>query len=305
MGKDASTRYEFIMERLRARTRLIFSRESPRTPARRRAVKHLRALIPAALLLGCTAGEEAFDLESEGIGAAVEFEFRVIPPHVDGPAQPSPPTLEPPPAPLPTPTRWTMWHVLEDVEGWLDLEVGATPCEIELPQFPTVAADGSVLALALVSAPVADQKLLTIRMLRSEDAKQMRAYTLIGPGESELAPEELARRVCHRMKPLTRALASGGHTSMPVVGGWESPIRDGLPERNDGWPKVISDGATRDVDMAVADIVISRSDAAAPELLLRTAGPQACRDSSDESDQFSKVWEATGLRVFTRGPCGC
>jgi hypothetical protein len=262
-------------------------------------------MFAAALLLGCTAGEEAFDIESEGIGAAVEFEFRVIPPHVDGPSQPSPPTLEPPPTPLPTPARWTMWHVLEDVEGWLDLELGATPCEIELPQFPTVAADGSVLALALVSAPVADQKLLTIRMLRSEDAKQMRAYTLIGPGESELAPEELARRVCHRMKALTRALASGGHATMPAVGGWETPIRDGLPERVDGWPHVISDGATRDVDMAVADIVIAPSDMGTPELQLRTAGPRACSGSSDESDQFSKVWEATGLRVFTRGPCGC
>jgi hypothetical protein len=260
-------------------------------------------MFAAALLLGCTAGEEAFDIESETLGATAEFEFRVIPPRVEEPA--SPPTLEPPPAPLPTPARWTMWHVLEDVEGWLDLEIDPTECEIELPQFPTVAADGSVLALALVSAPVADQKLLTIRMLRSEDAKQMRAYTLIGPGESELAPEELERRVCHRMKALTRALASGEHTTVPVIGGWGNPIRDGLPERVDGWPQVISDGATRDVDMAVADIVMAPTDMAAPELRLRTAGPEDCSGSSDGEDQFSKLWEAAGLRVFTRGPCGC
>jgi hypothetical protein len=169
---------------------------------------------------------------------------------------------------------------------------------LELPDFPTVSADGSVLALALISSPVADEKLLTVRLLRSQDAKQLRAYTLIGPGETELAPEV----VCHRARSLARALASGGHTTMPVVGGWANPIDDGLPERVDGGPRVIADGATRDVDMAVADIVIAPSDLAVPELQVRPAGTESCGGSAE---QFSKVWEAGGLRVLTRGPCGC
>jgi hypothetical protein len=68
------------------------------------------------------------------------------------------------------------------------------------------------------------------------------------------------------------------------------------------WPRVISDGATRDVDAAVTDIVIAPANTDAPELRLREAGPKSCRGSSG---QFSKVWESGGLRVFTRGPCGC
>jgi hypothetical protein len=262
------------------------------------------ALFASVLLLGCTGLEDPLDIEPEQLEAAVELEFSIVPAR-DEASTDLPPTLEPPPAPLPTPAHWEMWRLLEDVDGWLQLEVDPTTCDIELPEFPTVAADGSVLALALVSAPVADQKLLTVRLLRSEDAKQVRAYTLIGPGESELLPEELERRVCHRAKALARALASGGHTAMPVAGGWANQIRDGLPERVDGWPKVISDGATRDVDATVADVVIAPADAAAPKLQVRTAGPRACSGSSDESDQFSKVWEAAGLRVLTRGPCGC
>jgi hypothetical protein len=261
----------------------------------------LRALLLTALLLGCTSTEDIPSLASEDLDPAVEIEFAIIPSSVDDP----PPTLEHPPAPLPTPARWEMWRVLEDADVWLRSEVDLTACDVdlaELPTFPTVAADGSVLALALVSSPVADQRLLTVRLLRTQDAKQMRAYTLIGPDESELPSDELQRRVCHRAKALARALASGGHTSVPVVGGWENRISDGLPERVDGWPRVIGDGATREVDAAVADIVLAPSDLTAPELQLRVAGSQSCSGSSDE---FSKVWEAAGIRIFTRGPCGC
>jgi hypothetical protein len=90
---------------------------------------------------------------------------------------------------------------------------------------------------------------------------------------------------------------------VPVAGGWENPIRDGLPERVDGWPRVFSDGATRDIDATVSDIVIAPVYADDPKLEVRAAGPEDCYRSSEE--QFSKVWQAAGLRVFTRGPCGC
>jgi hypothetical protein len=260
-------------------------------------------MFAAALLLGCTGIDEPLDFEVEQLEAAVELEFVIVPPRDEAPADvpPSAPTLEPPPTPMPTPARWGMWLVLEDLD--VSLEYDLSVCDVELPEFPTVAADGSVLALALVSSPVADELLITVRMLRSEDGKQVRAYTLIGPGESELVPdEELQRRVCHRATALARALASHGHTTMPVVGGWENHVRDGLPTSAQGWPRVIGDGATHDVDMAVADIVIAPANTDAPELHVSEAGPTACRGSSD---QFSKVWEAAGLRVFTRGPCGC
>jgi hypothetical protein len=260
-------------------------------------------MFAAVLMLGCTATEDVLDIESEGLGSAVELEFVIIPPLQEAPTNlPPPATLEPPPTPKPTPARWEMWRVLEDVDAWLRLEVDPNACDVELPQFPTVAADGTVLALALISAPVADQQLLTVRLLGIEDAKQVRAYTLLGPGEWELETEEVQRRVCHRANVLARALASGGHTSVPVVGGWENEIRDGLPERVEGWPRVLSDGATREVDATVADVVIARSHVATPELQLRTTGPQSCDGASS---QFSKVWETGDLRVFTRGPCGC
>lgn len=265
----------------------------------------LRAMFAAACLLGCTAGEDVLEVEPERpveSAKSVEPELVVIPTLDKAPTNPTPPTLEPPPTPEPTPPRWALWHVLEDANTWLRDQTALATCDVELPTFPTISADGTTLALGLVSAPVADERLLTVRMLRIEDAKQMRAYTLVGPGESELPAEELERRICHRADALARALKSRGHTSMPVVGGWENPIRDGLPEVADGWPRVISDGATRDVDMAVADVVIAPANTVAPELKIREAGAKPCRG---ESGQFSKVWEAGGLRVYTRGPCGC
>jgi hypothetical protein len=257
-------------------------------------------MFAATWLLGCTAPEHALGVESKDLGASLELEFRIIPALDDAPTVLPPPTLEPPPTPMPTPARWDMWRVLDDTDTFLDVDL--TACGVVLPEFPTVAADGSTLAIALVSAPVADEQLLTVRLLRSEDAKQIRAYTLVGSGESELPHEELQRRVCHRAKALARALRSGGHTSMPVVGGWHNPIRDGLPASVEALPRVLSDGATRDVDATVADIVIAPANSDSPELQVREPGPTSCRSSSSE---FSKVWEAAGLRVFTRGPCGC
>lgn len=263
----------------------------------------LRVLLLTASLLGCTGATDPLDIEAEQLGTSTDLEFVIAPPLAE-PAPP-PPALEPPPTPEPTPARWEMWRIVEDVEGSLIDELDPNACDVDLPEFPTISADGTVLALALANAPVADPRLLTIRMLRTDDAKQVRAYTLIGLGESELAPEELQRRICHRASALARALASGGHTSAPVVGGWDNPIRDGLPERVDGWPRVIGDGATREVDMTVADIVIAPASADAPELRLRTAGPTVCTGSESDEEEFSQVWEAGGLRVFTRGPCGC
>jgi hypothetical protein len=271
----------------------------------RRPLVKLHATFTAALLLGCTAPQdvqEVLDVEPASVEPATEPEFVIIPAVAKTPADLPPPTLEAPPAPLPTPARWEMWQIREDINAWLVDEVALAACDVELPQFPTIAADGSVIAIALLSSPVADERLLTIRLLRTQDAKQMRAYTLVGPGEFELPSEELQRRICHRAIPLARAMASGGHTSMPVVGGWDNPIRDGLPASVENWPRVISDGATRDVDMAVTDILIAPANSDAPELRVREAGPKKCRGSSG---QFSKVWEAGGLRVFTRGPCGC
>ena len=268
----------------------------------------LRATFAAALSLGCTETTDTLDIETQRLGESTELEFLIIPPLDEVATDQPPPALEPPPTPLPTPARWEMWRVIEHLEDpvtWLDVEIDMTACDVELPRFPTIAADHSVLAVALISSPVADEELLTVRMLRAEDGKQMRAYTLVGPGESELPPEELTRRVCHRQKALARALDSGGHTTMPIIGSWQNPIRDGLPDTVDGWPKMIANGATREVDMAVADIVIAPADAEASQLQVRVDQTESCSGASEGDEQFSKVWEAAGLRLFTRGPCGC
>lgn len=259
-------------------------------------------LLATALLLGCTGIEDPLDFELEDQASTTELEFVIAPPQHEV-APPPPPTTppEPPPAPQPTPARWTMWSVLEDVDAWLRDEVDLHACDVELPTFPTVSGDGSMLALALVSAPIADERMVTIRLLRTTDAKQVRAYTLLGPSESELEPDEVQRRVCHRVPALVRALTSGGHTTVPLVGGWDNPIHEGLPESVDGWPRVISDGATREVDATVSDIVIAPANADAPQLNLRAKK----RNCTSMSGQFSKVWEAASLRIFTRGPCGC
>ncbi len=269
--------------------------------ARRRLVK-VRASLLAASLLGCTSAAAPLDIESEHLVPSADLEFVIAPPLAE--VQP-PPASEPPPPPAPTPARWEMWSVVEDVEASLRHDIDPNACGFQLPKFPTISADGSVLALALGNAPVADRRLLTIRMLRTSDAKQVRAYTLIGPDESQLPPEELQRRVCHRMSALARALVSGEHATAPVVGGWANPIRDGLPERADGWPRVFGNGATREVDMAVSDVVVAPANVDIPELQVHPGEPPICTGAEDEDEEFSKVWEAANLRVFTRGPCGC
>lgn len=221
-------------------------------------------------------------------------------------AQPEPAAAVDAPIPAPgrTPAKWTMWRIMEAPDTWLDQTLVLPGCGVELPSLPAVAADGSAVAIGLYSSPVADQRLVTVRIYAAADGKLVRGFTLLGPDEGQLPDDELRRRFCHRVGQLARVLAAGDYAAMKLVGGWRNQVTDGLPARADSWPLILADGATRDVDMAVADIVLAPIEPALAQLELRKGGAEVCRSDADEG-QASRVWEGAGLRVWTREPCGC
>jgi hypothetical protein len=255
------------------------------------------------LLLGCTAPEQPLRLTPGPTDEAGELEFVIVPTQAE---DARPPIEAEPPTPDPAPTgRGQMWRVMEDADAWVAALTALDPCTSGLPRFPAVSADGSTLALALASSPVADEQAAVIRLYRSEDGTLLANHTLLGPAESQRLgeqPQLARRRYCRRAAELERTLASGRYQPMPVVGGWHNPIRDGLPVDAKPWSRVVSDGATLEVDMAVADIVIARADVDDPALQVRVNKAQRCQT---ERGQFSTVWSAAGIRVLRRGPCGC
>jgi hypothetical protein len=114
--------------------------------------------------------------------------------------------------------------------------------------------------------------------------------------------DELQRRYCRRLAAAQEMLVADAFATMPVVGAWANPIRRRLPADAWPWPYVVNDGAKRELDMAVTDIVIARPDAEQPALELRPGAEKRCRR---EGSEFSKVWSTATIAVYTRGPCGC
>jgi hypothetical protein len=199
--------------------------------------------------------------------------------------------------------RDPMWRVLEEIDPWLSDHTGAEPCDAQLPGFPALSSNGALLALALGTAPVADEHAAVVRVYRVKTGALLGSYWLLRHHETPLFaidPGYVQKQYCERAAELARLL-DGDFERMPRVGGWQNPIREGLPDSHKPWPLVVADGASKDVDATVADIVIASPATQDPALQLRPKAQQ-CHSTWG---QFSTVWATAEISVFTRGPCGC
>jgi hypothetical protein len=265
-------------------------------------MRFLVLALVALALLACTAPDESLHYQLPAKSADAVLEFSIVPESIVLP-EPEPSTTLADALDSKPMQPDAMWRVLEEPNAWLSDHTGLASCDAHLPRFPALSRNGDRLALALATAPVADEHAAAVRIYRVADGTLLGSYWLLHPSQSKLIeadPTRIQQRYCKRTTELSRLLGDD-YEPMPKTGGWQNPIREGLPESRDPWPLVVADGATREVDATVADIVIANPLAPDPALQPRSRA-QRCHNMWE---QFSTVWSTAELSVLTRGPCGC
>jgi hypothetical protein len=265
----------------------------------------MKWLAPIALcVLGCTAPEPSLELDAPDVDAQAFGGYAAEPDERAVEVAPPDPSTQP----RARPRADAYWWVMDDPRAWIGEKTGSDGCRGEFTALPAMTRDGETLVLGLGSSPVADGHEAVVRFHRVHDGTVEREVELLRPSEwTRLTEREdgmakVRRRYCDRLAVLEGELRTIGAEAMPVVGAWGNPIRNRLPSDAWPWPYVVSDGATREVDMAVTDIVIARADVADPKLELVAGKERRCRG---EFGRFAKVWATARIAVYTRGACGC
>lgn len=255
----------------------------------------------ALAVFGCTAPPDTLELDAPEVAAqafagyAVEPDAAVV-------------EIAPPERARVRPRVDAFWWVLDDPRAWIGDKTGSDGCKGEFTALPAMTRDGKTLVLGLGNSPVVGAHEAVVRFYAVDDGALEREIELLRPSEwTRLTEREdgmprVQRRYCDRLAQLEQELQAIDVEPMPLVGSWANPIHQRLPKDAWSWPNVVSNGATREVDMAVTDIVIARADVPHAKLRIQPGDERRCRG---EGGRFAKVWATATMAVYTRGACGC
>ena len=255
----------------------------------------------ALAVIGCTAPPDTLELDAPEVDAQAFAGYAVEP---DAAAV----EIAPPQQPRSRPRADAFWWVLDDPPGWIGDKTGSDGCRGEFTALPATSRDGKTLVLGLGNSPVVGAHEAVVRFYAIDDGGLDKEIELLRPSEwtrlteREDGMSKVQRRYCDRLAQLEQEVQAIGAEPMPLAGSWANPIHQRLPKDGSPWPNVVSHGATREVDMAVTDIVIACADDEHAKLRIVPGGERRCRG---ESGRFAKVWATATMAVYTRGACGC
>jgi hypothetical protein len=265
----------------------------------------MKWLAPIVLcVLGCTAPEPSLELDAPDVDAQAFGGYAAEPDETAVEVAPPDPSTQP----RARPHADAYWWVMDDPRAWIGDKTGSDGCKGEFTALPAMTRDGETLVLGLGNSPIVGAHEAVVRFHAVHDGSLEREIELLRPSEwTRLTEREdgmpkVQRRYCDRLAQLEQELQAIGAEPMPLVGSWANPIHQRLPKDAWPWPSIVSNGATREVDIAVTDIVIARADVEHAKLRILPGGERRCRG---ESGRFAKVWATATMAVYTRGACGC